>query len=285
MSSSRRCSWWTSVGSLALALALASSAAATGDSAITLGPGQTALGNVALEVYDGRLDGGRFALSRRGYASLVVDDAPATTMFVRCLVTPHSPTPFVVAESRRTAAGYEATGQAFELPPSATNLVEFAVTPEHAGDHAYSIRPKDRSSFGVHSCTVEGSGASSSSSANPLPLRRISPSQTVSGAGELELVEAEFYKWLRNELVFDIDQVMTLAVGPSAPDPVVVRCDLDLDLAARTTFEIEIVERQATISKRVEADGQLVFTLWGGKRARISNPTHMWIWRSCELDG
>jgi hypothetical protein len=286
-----RWSRWTAIG--LASLALVSSAAANVDSAITVGASRTRAANVTLEVYNGRLAaGGSFEVRQRGYASVVIDHARTSPMLVQCSVTPSSPASFVVSESRRAAGAkaYEPTGQAFEMSVrEPATVIEFAVTPEHEGDHAYAIRPRDRTSFAIHTCTVQALGASSSAALD-IPAEhpdRVTPTRAVSESGELAVVEAEFYKWLGDEVVFDADDSMTLHIGASAPDPVVVRCQLDLDLAEQTTFEIELVDQvdqQAKISKLVEQDGRLSFTLWGGKRARLSNPTHMWIWRSCELD-
>jgi hypothetical protein len=287
MASVKRWRGSTAIGLAALAsasLAL-SSASASRDSTITVSAHRSRLAGVTLEVYNGRLDAsGEFEVFERGYASLRIDDARPTPTLVQCSVSSSSTSMFMVAqtERRHLARDDQPTGLAFELAVT-SGVIEFAVTPEHEGDYAYAIRAKDRAPFELHSCTVEQLGEAPTPAASIEHPHRIRSSQATSGSGQLAVAEAEFYKWRRDDVVFDVDDALILAVGPSAPDPVVVRCELDLDLAERTTFEIELLDQQTKISKRVDAAGRLSFTLWGDKRAKISNPTHMWIWQSCEL--
>jgi hypothetical protein len=257
--------------------------------AITVHAKRTQAENLTLEIYNGHLNAsGSFGVSERGHASLLVDRASAP-MLVHCEVTTGSAAVFLVTESMlvEDTRQHEPTGLAFEIAVNEpSGMIEFAVTPAAEGQLAYSIRTRDRKPFALHSCTMqplaESPAVANAGAATQNP-HRITPSQAASQSGEFTLVEAQFVKWLRDSVVFDTHKTMTLEVGAGTPENVLVQCQVDLDLAEQTTFAIELVDKRTTISQRVEKDGVLAFTVWGGGRVKLGNPTQMWVWRSCEL--
>ncbi|HLT40344.1 MAG TPA: hypothetical protein VK034_28895 [Enhygromyxa sp.] len=260
-----------------IGLAATPPASAIGDAAITVDARRTQLGDVTLEAYNGQLGpGGNLKILARGYATISIADASAP-MLVQCEVTPTAAGAFVVSESVHD----QPTGQSWKIAASEpSSVLEFAVTPAQTGDHAYSIQSRDRSPFWLHACTVTTPSRSLEPAAPERP-HHVSPTGAVSG--DLAVAEAQFVKWLRDAVVVDTGKVLALELGPDAAERVQVQCQVDLDLAEKTSFEIELVDRQTTISTVVEQDGRLRFTAWGGGRVNISNPTQMWLWRSCEL--